>query len=71
MFTSTIRTEDQESNLTARQLSRVHIKLYISFDKRHRLANEGLLNLTGDTGRELGLPASCARFYPLLYDAGP
>src|SRR6218665_2237123 len=46
---------------------RAPIALYISFNERRRLANEGLVNLTGDTGRKLGWPAPHARCYPLLY----
>ena len=48
-FTSTLWTKDhkllQESTLTAWQPR----TLYISFDKRRLLANEGLVNLTGAT----------------------
>src|SRR6218665_1698883 len=36
-----------ESNSTARQPCRVPIMIYISFNKRRRLANGGLVNLTG------------------------
>ena len=43
------------------------ITLYISFNKRRRLENEGLVNLTKDTGRELDSPAPRAMCYPLLY----
>ena len=32
-----------------------------------RLANEGLVNVTGDMGRELGLPAPLASCYPIRY----
>jgi len=39
-----------EFYLTARQQRRTPITLYISFNKR-RLANEGLVNLTGDMER--------------------
>ena len=42
----------QESNLTVRQLHRALITFYIYFKKRNRLANEGLVNLTGIGLRE-------------------
>ena len=51
MFTSTVWTNDrkflQESNLTARQPRRAPFMLNTTFNKRSRLANEGLVNLTG------------------------
>jgi len=40
----------QESNLTARPPRRAPITLYNSFNNRCRLANEGLVNLIGNTG---------------------
>jgi len=61
----------QEPNLTARQPCRAPITLYISFNKHHRLVNEGLVNLTGDTGRKLDLPAPHARCFPPLYGQPP
>jgi len=60
----------QESNLTNRM---ANITLHISFNKRRRLAKEGLVNLTrgtgcklGSPGCELGSPALRTRCYPLL-----
>jgi len=41
--------------------------LHISLNKRHRLANEGLVNLMWDSGCELGSPAPHARCNSLLY----
>jgi len=56
MFTITVWMDDhkllQESNLTAWQPCRALITLYISFNKTHRLENEGLVNFTWDMGRE-------------------
>jgi len=57
MITDIVWTDDSksslESNLTAKQSSHAerHITLYISINKRRRLENEGLVNITGDTGR--------------------
>jgi len=42
-----------ESNVIARQPRRAPHQVIISFSKHRRLASEGLVNLTGDTGREL------------------
>ena len=43
--------------------------LYSSFNKRRRrLAKVRPVNLTRDTGRELGTPTPGARCCPLLYD---
>jgi len=54
IFGYTVRTDDQklsqESNLTTRQLGRTPITIYISFNKRRRLANEGLMSLTEGYG---------------------
>ena len=50
MFTNTALPDDhklQESNLTAQQPRRVPSAIYISFNERRRLANEGLANHTG------------------------
>jgi len=55
----------QESNLTTRQPCRAPITLYIEFS--HPPVNKGLVNHTGNMGRELGLPAPHARCYSLLY----
>ena len=41
--------------------------LYISFNKRRHLENEGLANITGHKGSKLSSPAPHARYYPLLY----
>jgi len=43
-----------EINCAAATQDAHNINLYILFNKRRRLANEGLVGLTGDTGRELG-----------------
>src|SRR6218665_235027 len=71
MFTSTARGHDhkllQKSNLTARQPHWALITSYISFNNRRLLANEGLVNFTGYTERELGSPAPRATCYPQLY----
>ena len=55
----------QESNLTARHPRGYRVTLYIlSFDKRCRLAREGLANSTGIRGANSGL--SAPRCHPLL-----
>src|SRR6218665_1668137 len=41
--------------------------LYISFNKRRRLASEGLVTLTGMRGSNSDLPAPRTRCYQLLY----
>lgn len=41
-------------------------KYSMKFNHR-RLAKEGLVNLTEDTGHKLGSPVPCARCYPLTY----
>lgn len=62
-----VQTVDQESfqlsNLTVRRPRRALTASYISFSQRQRrrLAKEGLGNLTGASGRELGLCAPRAR----------
>ena len=50
---------------TVRQPRRAPITLYI-FNKRRRLANEGLVNLIGDTVRELGSPLPRACVLPII-----
>jgi len=57
----------QESNLTARQPCRACITLYISFNKRRLLANEGLVNLTGIWDANLDSLSHPPVCYPLLY----
>ena len=53
----------QESNLTVLQPCRVPITFCVKFSK-HSLANDGPVNLTEDTGIELGSCVPCASVFP-------
>ena len=46
------------------------VTLYISFNKRYRLANEGLVSLTGIQSANSGPPAACAKMLALNFASG-